>query len=198
MKKKLAVIGTAMIAAVAITACGGKDTQPAATAAETTTEAVTQAPVTTEAATLTDAQKTDQSAEEQDKEINGEDASLQADESGDVSHAGAELEAGEIKPFAEKVQKAVADKDMKALADLCAFPLYVSLGEGEGQEIADRDSFMKLDADKLFTEGMLEEIADTDVDTLEQFGAGVIMGNENNVIFNNVDGQAAVTGINLQ
>lgn len=202
MKKKLAVIGTAMIAAAVITACGGKDTQPAATAAETTTEttteAATQPPTTTEAATLTDAKKTDGSTGEQDEEINGEATSLQADESGDVSHAGAELEAGEIKPFAEKVQKAVADKDMTALADLCAFPLYVSLGEGEGREIADRDSFMKLDADKLFTEGMSAEIADTDVNTLEQFGAGVIMGNENNVIFNNVDGQAAVTGIILQ
>ena len=44
MKKKLAVIGTAMMMAAAITACGGKDTQTT-TAAEITTEA----PVTTEA-----------------------------------------------------------------------------------------------------------------------------------------------------
>lgn len=193
MKKKLTVLGTAVMAAVAITACGGKDTQPATTAAETTVQAETTIP----AETLTDAQpagsETDQAEEGQET-----DAAETEDGAGDVSHAGAELEAGEIKPFAEKVQKAVAGKDMEALADLCAYPVYVSLGEGEGEEVADKDAFMKLDADKLFTENMLKEIADTDTDTLEQFGAGVIMGNENNVIFNNVDGQAAVTGINLQ
>ena len=43
-----------------------------------------------------------------------------------------------------------------------------------------------------------EEIEETDPATLEQFGAGVIMGNENNIIFNNVDGQPAITGINLK
>ena len=56
---------------------------------------------------------------------------------------------------------------------------------------------MKMDADRIFTESLLKEIADTDTDTLEQFGAGVIMGGENSIIFNNVDGQAAITGINL-
>ena len=194
MKKKLAVIGTAMMMAAAITACGGKDTQTT-TAAEITTEA----PVTTEAAVPDDAQTTEDSAQAQGGAQAGEETGLQAEDgAGDVSHAGSELEASEIKPFAEKVQKAVAGKDMVALADLCAYPVYVSLGEGEGEEISDRESFLELDADKLFTDGMLKEIADTDVDTREQFGAGVIMGNENNVIFNNVDGQAAITGINLQ
>lgn len=198
MKKKLAVIGTAMMMAAAITACGGKDTQTT-TAAQITTEA----PVTTEAAVPDDAQTTEDSAQVQGGAQAGEETGLQAEDgagdgAGDVSHAGSELEASEIKPFAEKVQKAVAGKDMEALADLCAYPVYVSLGEGEGEEISDRETFLELDADKLFTDGMLKEIADTDVDTLEQFGAGVIMGNENNVIFNNVDGQAAITGINLQ
>ena len=195
MKRKLAVLGTAIMAAAAITACSGKDAKTT-TAAEVVTQADTTDGVTdgeTEADTASDSET---AAESQSSESASQEAAL-LEEAEDVSHAGAELEQSEIKPFAEKVQKAVADKDMEALAGLCAYPVYVSLGEGQGEEIADEAAFLKMDADKIFTERLLKEIADTDVDTLEQFGAGVIMGGENSIIFNNVDGQAAITGINL-
>lgn len=195
MKRKLAVLGTAIMAAAAITACSGKDAKTT-TAAEVVTQSDTTDGVTdgeTEADTASDSET---AAESQSSESASQEAAL-LEEAEDVSHAGAELEQSEIKPFAEKVQKAVADKDMEALAGLCAYPVYVSLGEGQGEEIADESAFLKMDADKIFTESLLKEIADTDVDTLEQFGAGVIMGGENSIIFNNVDGQAAITGINL-
>ena len=195
MKRKLAVLGTAIMAAAAITACSGKDAKTT-TAAEVVTQADTTDGVTdgeTEADTASDSET---AAESQSSESASQEAAL-LEEAEDVSHAGAELEQSEIKPFAEKVQKAVADKDMEALAGLCAYPVYVSLGEGQGEEIADEAAFLKMDADKIFTESLLKEIADTDVDTLEQFGAGVIMGGENSIIFNNVDGQAAITGNNL-
>ena len=195
MKRKLAVLGTAIMAAAAITACSGKDAKTT-TAAEVVTQADTTDGVTdgeTEADTASDSET---AAESQSSESASQEAAL-LEEAEDVSHAGAELEQSEIKPFAEKVQKAVADKDMEALAGLCAYPVYVSLGEGQGEEIADEAAFFKMDADKIFTESLLKDIADTDVDTLEQFGAGVIMGGENSIIFNNVDGQAAITGINL-
>ena len=195
MKRKLAVLGTAIMAAAAITACSGKDAKTT-TAAEVVTQSDTTDGVTdgeTEADTASDSET---AAESQSSESASQEAAL-LEEAEDVSHAGAALEQSEIKPFAEKVQKAVADKDMEALAGLCAYPVYVSLGEGQGEEIADEAAFLKMDADKIFTESLLKEIADTDVDTLEQFGAGVIMGGENSIIFNNVDGQAAITGINL-
>ena len=195
MKRKLAVLGTAIMPPAAITACSGKDAKTT-TAAEVVTQADTTDGVTdgeTEADTASDSET---AAESQSSESASQEAAL-LEEAEDVSHAGAELEQSEIKPFAEKVQKAVADKDMEALAGLCAYPVYVSLGEGQGEEIADEAAFLKMDADKIFTESLLKEIADTDVDTLEQFGAGVIMGGENSIIFNNVDGQAAITGINL-
>ena len=195
MKRKLAVLGTAIMAAAAITACSGKDAKTT-TAAEVVTQADTTDGVTdgeTEADTASDSET---AAESQSSESASQEAAL-LEEAEDVSHAGADLEQSEIKPFAEKVQKAVAFYDMEALAGLCAYPVYVSLGEGQGEEIADEAAFLKMDADKIFTESLLKEIADTDVDTLEQFGAGVIMGGENSIIFNNVDGQAAITGINL-
>lgn len=196
MKRKLAVLGTAIMAAAAITACSGKDAKTT-TAAEVVTQADTTAGMTDgETEDAGAASDSETAAESQSSESASQEAAL-LEEAEDVSHAGAELEQSEIKPFAEKVQKAVADKDMEALAGLCTYPVYVSLGEGQGEEIADEAAFLKMDADKIFTESLLKEIADTDVDTLEQFGAGVIMGGENSIIFNNVDGQAAITGINL-
>lgn len=195
MKRKLAVLGTAIMAAAAITACSGKDAKTT-TAAEVVTQADTTDGVTDGETEVDTASDSETAAESQSSESASQEAAL-LEEAEDVSHAGAELEQSEIKPFAEKVQKAVADKDMEALAGLCAYPVYVSLGEGQGEEIADEAAFLKMDADKIFTESLLKEIADTDVDTLEQFGAGVIMGGENSIIFNNVDGQAAITGINL-
>ena len=196
MKRKLAVLGTAIMAAAAITACSGKDAKTT-TAAEVVTQADTTAGMTDgETEDAGAASDSETAAESQSSESASQEAAL-LEEAEDVSHAGAELEQSEIKPFAEKVQKAVADKDMEALAVLCAYPVYVSLGEGQGEEIADESAFLKMDAGQIFTESLLKEIADTDVDTLEQFGAGVIMGEENSIIFNNVDGQAAITGINL-
>lgn len=196
MKRKLAVLGTAIMAAAAITACSGKDAKTT-TAAEVVTQADTTAGMTDgETEDAGAASDSETAAESQSSESASQEAAL-LEEAEDVSHAGAELEQSEIKPFAEKVQKAVADKDMEALAGLCVYPVYVSLGEGQGEEIADESVFLKMDAGQIFTESLLKEIADTDVDTLEQFGAGVIMGEENSIIFNNVDGQAAITGINL-
>ena len=196
MKRKLAVLGTAIMAAAAITACSGKDAKTT-TAAEVVTQADTTAGMTDgETEDAGAASDSETAAESQSSESASQEAAL-LEEAEDVSHAGAELEQSEIKPFAEKVQKAVADKDMEALAGLCVYPVYVSLGEGQGEEIADESAFLKMDAGQIFTESLLKEIADTDVDTLEQFGAGVIMGEENSIIFNSVDGQAAITGINL-
>ena len=116
MKRKLAVLGTAIMAAAAITACSGKDAKTT-TAAEVVTQSDTTDGVTdgeTEADTASDSET---AAESQSSESASQEAAL-LEEAEDVSHAGAELEQSEIKPFAEKVQKAVADKDMEALAGL--------------------------------------------------------------------------------
>ena len=208
MKKKWAILGTAMMAAVAITACGSKDTTATTVAVETTAEAASDTAAPKSQAGTTEAGSGTTAAEGESGSVAGEESKAAGDtadetvntgdEADDVSEQAEDLTAEEIKTFAGKVQKAVADKDIKALADLCAYPVYVSLSEGEGSEIDNKEAFIALDTAKLFTESMLKEIAETDPATLEQFGAGVIMGNENNIIFNNVDGQPAITGINLK
>ena len=208
MKKKWVILGTAMMAAVAITACGSKDTTATTVAVETTAEAASDTAAPKSQAGTTEAGSGTTAAEGESGSVAGEESKAAGDtadetvntgdEADDVSEQAEDLTAEEIKTFAGKVQKAVADKDIKALADLCAYPVYVSLSEGEGSEIDNTEAFIALDTAKLFTESMLKEIAETDPATLEQFGAGVIMGNENNIIFNNVDGQPSITGINLK
>ena len=197
-----------MMAAVAITACGSKDTTATTVAVETTAEAASDTAAPESQAGTTEAGSGTTAAEGESGSVAGEESKAAGDaadetvntgdEADDVSEQAEDLTAEEIKTFAGKVQKAVADKDIKALADLCAYPVYVSLSEGEGSEIDNKEAFIALDTAKLFTESMLKEIAETDPATLEQFGAGVIMGNENNIIFNNVDGQPSITGINLK
>ena len=208
MKKKWVILGTAMMAAVAITACGSKDTTATTVAVETTAEAASDTAAPESQAGTTEAGSGTTAAEGESGSVAGEESKAAGDtadetvntgdEADDVSEQAEDLTAEEIKTFAGKVQKAVADKDIKALADLCAYPVYVSLSEGEGSEIDNKEAFIALDTAKLFTESMLKEIAETDPATLEQFGAGVIMGHENNIIFNNVDGQPSITGINLK
>ena len=208
MKKKWVILGTAMMAAVAITACGSKDTTATTVAVETTAEAASDTAAPESQAGTTEAGSGTTAAEGESGSVAGEESKAAGDaadetvntgdEADDVSEQAEDLTAEEIKTFAGKVQKAVADKDIKALADLCAYPVYVSLSEGEGSEIDNKEAFIALDTAKLFTESMVKEIAETDPATLEQFGAGVIMGNENNIIFNNVDGRPSITGINLK
>ena len=44
----------------------------------------------------------------------------------------------------------MADKDLEALADLAAYPLYVGFADG-GQSVESRDEFIALGADWIFT-----------------------------------------------
>lgn len=108
-----------------------------------------------------------------------------------------EMSKEELKSFAEEVQITVADKDLDALANLSTFPLYVSLKVGEETEIADKEAFLALGADKIFTDKMLKEIAAVDPEEVTVFGIGAILGEDVNIIFQMVDGAPAITNISL-
>lgn len=101
-------------------------------------------------------------------------------------------ESGDVKAFAEKIKSAMADKDLEALADLCSYPLAVN-----GEVIEDKDAFLALDENAVFTEERCAVIAGVDDSTLEETMAGVIMGDATpNIIFKSVDGNLGITGIN--
>ena len=102
-----------------------------------------------------------------------------------------------VAAFAEQIQTAVADKDLEALADLAAYPLYVGFADG-GQSVESRDEFIALGADRIFTEELLSEIAGADPEGLEASMAGFSLSASGrpNVIFGVADGRLAIVGMN--
>lgn len=107
----------------------------------------------------------------------------------DLEEKGAE---GEVAAFAEQIQTAMADQDLEALAELCAYPLAVN-----GEVVETKEAFMELGADVIFTEERCAVIAAVDVSTLEETNAGTIMGDAMpNIIFKSVDGEPGIVGIN--
>lgn len=107
----------------------------------------------------------------------------------DLEEKGAE---GETAVFAEQIQAAMAEKDLDALAKLCAYPLAVN-----GEAVENEEAFMALGADTIFTEERCAVIAAVDVSAMEETMAGVIMGDATpNIIFKSVDGELKITGIN--
>ena len=102
-----------------------------------------------------------------------------------------------VAAFAEQIQTAVANKDLEALADLAAYPLYVGFADG-GQSVESRDEFIALGADRIFTEELLSEIAGADPEGLEASMAGFSLSASGrpNVIFGVADGRLAIVGMN--
>ncbi len=126
-------------------------------------------------------------------EAENEPSESEAEETDDSNTAAEEKGAGgETEAFAEQIQAAMADQDLEALADLCAYPLAVN-----GEVVESREAFMELGVDVIFTEERCAVIAAVDVSTLEETKAGFIMGDATpNIIFRPADGKPGITGIN--
>ena len=99
--------------------------------------------------------------------------------------------------FAQKIKKAVATADLEGFADLCGYPVYISLESGDGRELETRDDLIALGSDTLFTQKMKDTIAAVQESQLDSYGAGVMMGENGAVVFNDVNGTMMITGINL-
>lgn len=98
--------------------------------------------------------------------------------------------------FADKIKEAVAAKDLEALADLTAFPVYVDIENAN--EIKTRDEFIALGADVIFTEGLMNSVANADTENMQPSMAGFSIsdGGPANINFGVRDGVLAVNGIN--
>ncbi|MCD7965333.1 MAG: hypothetical protein LUG90_06145 [Clostridiaceae bacterium] len=109
----------------------------------------------------------------------------------------AETEAERAAAFAQKIKKAVAAADMEELADLCGYPVCITLESGDGRELETREDFTALGADTLFTQKVKDTIAAVQESELEFCGAGVMMGENGTIVFHDVNGTMMITGINL-
>ena len=108
-----------------------------------------------------------------------------------------ETDSGRAAAFALKIKKAVASSDLEGFADLCGYPVYISLESGDGRELETRDDLIALGSDTLFTQKMKDTIAAVQESQLDSYGAGVMMGENGAVVFNDVNGTMMITGINL-
>ena len=108
-----------------------------------------------------------------------------------------ETESGRAAAFALKIKKAVASSDLEGFADLCGYPVYISLESGDGRELETRDDLIALGSDTLFTQKMKDTIAAVQESQLDSYGAGGMMGENGAVVFNDVNGTMMITGINL-
>lgn len=100
------------------------------------------------------------------------------------------------KEFAEKIKAAVAEKDLEALADLTAFPVYVGLPDTD--VIETREDFLALGADAVFTKELVKSIETADIENLDPSMAGFPISDGGACInFGvSVDGVLAINGIN--
>lgn len=106
------------------------------------------------------------------------------------------VDAGEVKAFAEKIKTAVATKDIEALADLTAFPVYV----GIVGVVENREAFIALDAEKVFSPDLTESVEGADISNLSPSMAGFSVSKDGkaNIIFGIVEGRLAISGINYE
>lgn len=98
--------------------------------------------------------------------------------------------------FAKKIQEAVAQKDLEALAELTAFPVYVGLPDVGVVET--KEDFLNLGAEAVFTDELLESVQNADMDHFQPSMAGfpVSDGGTASINFGVTDGALAVNGIN--
>lgn len=168
--------------------------------ADSQTEVSTSTETTDEASSdETDTEETDSNSGETANEAT--DSQQEAADPGDgnyednfaVSHEAAV-------DFAEKIKSAVAAKDQEALADLVNYPVYIGFKD-EGQTVDTKEDFMKLDASELFTDDLLNAVANADEseDVLSPSMAGFNLYSNDasaSLTFSVEDGKLGVTGIN--
>lgn len=101
----------------------------------------------------------------------------------------------EITDFAKKIQRAFTEENLEALAELCGYPVYISIPDGGGFEIGTEAELLQLAAEQVFTDKLKESVNQARLDSLEIYGAGVILGDEQSIVFNKVEGVMMITGI---
>lgn len=174
---KIIAVLLAVITVLATGGCSGKSMSPGAGAAETTTAG------TAEAAREETTEPFQSEIEKKDEPAPAgiEKRARAAGGPGADEDDAAESEAGDkdIEAFAERIQEAVADRDMEALANMSVFPLNLETSDGEKMTFEDRDEFLKQNPDLIFGDDLMVAIAGVDTATLEANADGVTMGEGN-------------------
>lgn len=172
-----AVIMGIAVTGLAITGCAGK-TEPAETTAAQ------------ETAKMEELQPAETAGSMEETEAQAENGSAGGYEDNFAVDSAAAAE------FAAQIKEAVAAKDLDALAELTAFPVYVGLPDVGAVET--KEEFLALGADAVFTDELVASVADADTENMQPSMAGFSIsdGGKANINFGVRDGALAVSGIN--
>lgn len=209
MKSAVVMILSLALTGALLTGCGGsrqprQDTQQES--AQNVLPVTAQDTVVDEVETKQDGAGTEPAGSVMDEagtepaEIVVDEADAEPAEKTDQAAAGYEdnfaVDSKMAKEFAEKVKAAVADKDLEALADLTAFPVYVGLPDAGVVET--REDFIKFGAENVFTEELLQSVEMADIENLQPSMAGFSVSDERiaGINFGVADGALAINGIN--
>ena len=131
------------------------------------------------------------------------DSPRQADANTEVPGSqAASLEESDYKGFAKQIQHIFSERDIEALARLCAYPVYVTTeANTEGLDVMDAAG-LKAQKDDIFTDAMLQAVAGADPDRLTPSQAGIFVGSESGspgLFFSLAeDGHLRIMGINAE
>ncbi len=190
MRKSIYILmASSLIAAASMTACSGK---PAETAtAESSADSTASEESTADSSTGTDTtgSETDETQE----------TAAGTETENDENETLSEEEITELyRGFARSLQNSISSKNMNDLAELLVYPSYI--GIDDGIVVNNRAEFLALDADKVFTDALIEAVKSADVASTELTEAGFIVGDPSGkpaVTFGlDKEGSIGITGIN--
>lgn len=208
MKKKMMIVLAICAMAVMVTACGSKSDTKATTTAAGTTAAGAAAEASGEAGgkgeSAEPVKETTKAVETtvDEEEAKGPGATTAADSDGEAvvdqeNKNYEDLESSDYEGFAKQVVDTVKAKDMNALADLLAYPAYVSCVKDNDGIVNTKEEFMAQDPEEIFDQSLVDAMDKADLSDLTPLMTGVVIGDDTpNIIFNSVDGKLGITGIN--
>lgn len=196
-----AVIMGIAVTGLAITGCAGK-TEPAETTAAQETAKMEELQPAETAESMEETEAKTEAAGEETKSENTETAEKpQAEAQAENGSAGGyednfAVDSAAAAEFAAQIKEAVAAKDLDALAELTAFPVYVGLPDVGAVET--KEDFLALGADAVFTDELVASVADADTENMQPSMAGFSIsdGGKANINFGVRDGVLAVSEIN--
>lgn len=202
---KITKLFAAVIISASLTACNSKEVTNPKIEVDTTTKTVMiEKSEKEEISTVETENKVSPAETEGNKETRAEEsktenlAESQPEQKAEsVYEDNFAVESSAAKAFAEKIKAAVASKDIEALADLTAFPIYVGVAEGG---VETREEFIALGAEKVFTPELIASIEGADISNLSPSMAGFSISKDGkpNIIFGVVEGNLAIRGINYK
>ena len=123
------------------------------------------------------------------------------DQSGPGTEATEEEESSgpgkKVEAFAEKIQEAVADRDLQALGDLLFYPCVFITGDVETITLNSLEDLLKQNPDMVFGDDLMVAVANVDTVSLKMTDKGVVMGEETSKVTfqERSDGSLGITEI---